>query len=121
MTMEADLATLLRTVCPRVAPDVAEIGTARPYITYQGIGGDAWRYQDNTAADRRHSVMQVSVWSETRAEALVLIRAVETALCAATVFTATPYDSEPRWTSDQVPPDIRLYGCIQDFEIVSLR
>ncbi len=48
MTLEAALAAVLETVCPRVFPDFAPTSTARPYITYQQIGGEAPVYVDNT-------------------------------------------------------------------------
>lgn len=112
MIMESDLFTLLKTLCPRVYPDVAPEGTARPYITWQGIGGVTARYIDGTAADKRNTLMQVNVWSGTRLEALTLIRAVEDALCAS-AFSVIPH-GEPLSTYE---PDVALYGCIQRFEI----
>lgn len=120
MTVEADIVTALRTVCPRVSPDVAPIGTARPYITWQFIGGQPMRYLAGDAANKRHTLLQVNVWSSGRAEALTLIRQVEAALCdPARPFLAQP-ESEP--ISD-VAEDIEpvLYGSMQDFSIVSDR
>ena len=52
--METDLTTLLLAICPRVFPDVAPLSTARPYITYQQIGGQSLRFVEGTAADKRH-------------------------------------------------------------------
>lgn len=121
MTVEADLVSVLRTVVADVYPDVAPLAATYPYGVYQGIGGQSWRYTENTPANRRHSIFQINVWAATRGQALTLIRAVEEALCAATAFNAAPYAGEPRWMSDQVAPEQLVYGCSQDFEIVSTR
>lgn len=117
MTMESDLHALLAAVCPRVFPDFAATSTVRPYITFQGIGGPATRYLDNSAADKRRSRVQVNVWADTRAESLTLIHQVEEALCAASAFTATP-EGEPISDFDA---DFPVYGSIQDFLITSTR
>jgi hypothetical protein len=121
MTMESDLTVLLKTVSPRVFPDVAPSGTAVPYVTYQHIGGTSLQYIDGTAADKRHTVLQINVWSASRLEALALIRQVEATICnlAAAPFAAQP-DGEPtgRHEDDVTPP---LYGCMQDFSIISTR
>lgn len=115
--MESDLATVLVAVCPRVYPDVAPPGAAPPYITFQHIGGQPLRYVNNVAANQRHSMVQVNTWAATRAEALSLCRAIEEALCAASVFTARP-DSEPL---GDVDGDTDRRGCLQDFSIWSAR
>lgn len=120
MSIEATLTTALQALCPRVSPDVAPLGTARPYVTYQGIGGRSLRWLDKSAADKRHTHFQINVWADTRAAALLLIRAIEDALCAATAFSAMPY-GEPRSVTEELPDEQLLYGCIQDFDIYSLR
>ena len=117
MTVESDLAALLQALCPRVSPDFAPAGTARPFITYQAIAGQALRFADNTAADKRHTLMQINVWAASRAAALLLVRQVEDAMCSATAFTARPA-AEPSSDSDS---DLSLYGCLQDFDIWSAR
>lgn len=120
MTVEADITTALRTVCPRVSPDAAPYGTVRPYITWQFIGGRPMRYMEATPADKRHTLLQVNVWSNTRAEALALIRQVETALCdGAAPFTATPEAEPLSDLADDIEP--ALYGSLQDFSIYSTR
>ena len=117
MTMESDLFTLLKTVCPRVFPDFAPTATVRPYVTFQGIGGQSLRYLENTAADKRQTRMQINVWADTRAQSLSLCRLIEDAMCAATVFVATP-DAEPVHDFDA---DLPVYGSIQDFLIHATR
>lgn len=117
MSIEAQLVPALSVVCPRVFPDFAPANTQRPYVTYQLIGGKSLRFIDNTAGDKRESRVQVNVWSSTRLESLSLIRSIEDALCASTVFTARP-ESEP---STDFDADIPVYGAIQDFVIHSTR
>ena len=117
MTMEADLSALLKTKCPRVFPDVAPSGTALPYVTWQGIGGESLRFVDNTAPDKRNTYMQVSAYSTTRAEALALIRAAESALCASPAFVCKP-QGEPISTYED---DTKLYGAIQRHSIWAAR
>ena len=117
MTMEADLNTLLKTICPRTFPDVADIGTAPPFIAWQLLGGESARALDNTALDKRNSYLQVAVYSLTRADSLAKIRAAEEAMCTSTAFTCTPM-GEPLATYE---PDTKLYGAIQRFSIWASR
>ena len=121
MTMEADLVATLKTLCPRVFPDFAPSSTSTPYVTFQAIGGRPLRWLDGTAADKRHTLMQINVWAASRLQALSIARQVEAAICnlAATSFVAQPA-SEPISTSE---PDVKppLYGCMQDFDIWSAR
>ena len=120
MTVEADITTALLTVCPRVLPDVAPFGTARPYITWQFIGGRSLRYVEGGPADKRHTLLQVNVWSKRRTEALALARLAEAALCDGVApFVAQP-ESEPiADIADDIEPI--LYGARQDFSILSTR
>lgn len=117
MSMETDLTAVLKGVCPRTFPDVAPFNTQRPYVTYQGIGGKPLRYLDGTAADKRHTVVQINVWADSRASALDTIRAIEDALCASSAFTARP---EAESISDY-DEDSERYGSRQDFSIYALR
>ena len=116
--MESDLVAVLQTVCARVHPDIAPLATTvRPFITWQLIGGQALRHVDNTASAQRMAIVQVNVWSETRAQSLTLARAAEDALCAATQFNARP-NAE---LIAQVDEDLTLYGTMQDFTILADR
>jgi hypothetical protein len=117
MTMETDLASVISGLCPRVFPDVADFGTGRPYVTYQLIGGRAQRYTENTAAALRNTFVQVNVWDDTRTGCLALIRQIEDALCASSLFTATP-QGEPIADADS---DLGRYGALQDFSIWAAR
>lgn len=117
MTMEADLNTLLKTKCARVFPDVAPSGTALPYVTWQGIGGESLSFLDNTAGDKRHTLMQVNAWSSTRLQALQLIRDIEDAMRASGAFVCRPM-GEPLSTYE---PDVPVYGALQRFSIWAAR
>jgi hypothetical protein len=117
MSMEPLLVTLLKLDCPRVFPDFAPVDTARPYVTYQHLGGRPLRWLKGDASDKRHSIVQVNVWSSKKSEALTLARAIEERLAAATVFNAKP-EAEP---VGQAEPDFEMYGTSQDFSIISFR
>ena len=115
MSVEAELYTVLKVLCARTFPDFAPVNTARPYVTYQSIGGESLRFLDKTAADKRHTIIQINVWAGSRLDATTLARQIETSLCASTAFNANP-QSEPVSDFDA---DIPVYGCRQDFEILS--
>lgn len=115
--MESDLSSLLSAICVRTFPDVAPANTVTPYITWQSLGGEALRYGDNSAPDKRNALLQVSVWSKTRIEALTIIHQVEDALCASSTLTTKPI-GEPSSVSE---PDTGLRGSIQRFDIWATR
>ena len=117
MSMEEDLSALLKTICLNTFPDVAPANTPAPWMTWQGLGGETARFLDNTAADKRNTLLQVSVWSKTRLESLALSRRTENALCASKTFIARA-QGEPLSTYE---PDTQLYGCVQRFNIWATR
>lgn len=115
--MEADLNTLLKAICPRVFPDVAPSGTALPYVTWQGLGGESLSFLDNTTGDKRNTLMQIGVYSSTRLQALQLVRQIEDAMRASAAFVCKP-TGEPLSTYEL---DTLIYGALQRFEIWSAR
>ena len=117
MTLQADLTAVLKTACPRVFTDFAPSGTARPFVTFQLMGGRALGWLDRSAADKRHSLVQIDVWSEKRSETTALIQQIEAAMRAATAFKAWP-NAEP--LSDN-QDELGWYGALQDFSIYSNR
>lgn len=117
MSMESSLFTLLSAVCPRVFPDVAPTSTAKPYVTFQAIGGETLRFLDNTAADKRNTKVQINVFAATRLESITLIRAIEDAMCASAAFIARP-EAEPMHDYDA---DMLTYQAMQDFSIFASR
>jgi hypothetical protein len=115
MTFEADLFNVIKgadaAIGTRVFPDFAPVGTLKPYVTYQGVGGGVINPVDNTIPVERLPDIQVNVWASTRKEAKRIALAIEAAMHAATAFTATRY-SEPVADFDA---EIPIYGTRQDF------
>ena len=109
MAAESVLTATLQTVCPRVFPDFAPVSTAKPYVTYQFIGGQSLYYLNNTPANRRHHRVQVNVWATTRLQANQLAREVEEAIRLQ--LSGTP-DSEPLGGYDE---GNEVRGTVQDF------
>ena len=117
VSLESDLSALLKTLCPRVFPDLAPINTTLPYVTWQALGGESARFLDGTAADKRNVYLQVNVWAKTRLESLALIRAIEDALCMSATLTARP-EGEAISTYES---DTLLYGSLQRYSVWAAR
>lgn len=117
MSMESDLQALLLTLCPRVFPVVAKDAPARPYLVWQPIGGQTLRFLANTPADKRNTLLQVSVWADRSNDATTLIRQIEEALCAAPTLTVEPQGEAISTYED----DTQLYGALQRFSIYAAR
>lgn len=115
--MEPALYDLLKTLCPRVYPDVAPQGTEKPYMTWQAIGGEVARFLDNTAADKRNTLVQINAWALTRQDATVLIRQAEDAMCASAQFIARPQGE----ALSMYESDTKLYGAVQRFSVWASR
>ncbi|MDR6447482.1 hypothetical protein J2794_003598 [Paraburkholderia terricola] len=95
----------------RVYPSVAPAGVTRPYIVYQGVGG-----QDETTFDGPDSLqnrrVQVVVWSTIAGEADSINEQVRAALAA------EPVGGVPLGAPvDVYEDDTKLYGSQQDFSI----
>ena len=118
MTVEADLFNLLKTlVSNRAFPDFAPVNTARPYITYQQIGGEVVVFTEGAMADHDNARFQINVWGDTRASVKALSKQIETLLVGASVFQAQP---ESAAIADY-DHDSLVYGSMQDFSIWSVR
>jgi hypothetical protein len=117
MTAEVRFVAIARTLCPRVHPITAPLSTPRPFIVYQHIGGQVLRHTDATASDKRHTMLQSTVWASTLAEALTLARALEEALCADVSIQAQPMGEVITQDDDQ----LEYFGALQDFSIVAPR
>ena len=117
MTVEATIfTTLTGLVAARVYPDVAPVGTIRPYITYQKVGGTAVNFLDQaTVPSKKMSRFQVGVWGDTRSSVAALAIQVEDALRVVsslqTVVEGVPVAS--------YEPDTGLRGSMQDFSFIS--
>ena len=117
MSVEQQLFDVIKAICPRAFTDFAPLTTQRPYVTWQAIGGRSLRFLENTPVDARNSIFQVNVWADTRQSATTLALQIEDALCAYSLFTATP-NGEAVGDFDA---DVPVYGTRQDFSIYSTR
>lgn len=113
MTFEADFYATLKQDAARVFPDFAPVGTQRPYVTYQSVGGQVINPLDGADPGKRNCEMQVNVWADTRKESLAVSRAIETRLRAASLFIARPIGA----ASADFDPLIPVYGSKQDFSV----
>lgn len=116
MSFESDLFDAIKAlVGNRVIPDVAPVGTTRPYVTFQKVGGDAINYLESTHPGRRHARVQINCWASTRATAAALARSIEVTLVQSTVLRAYVNGAVvDTYEGDVEPP---LYGTRQDFSI----
>lgn len=115
MSLESSLFDTLKTlVGNRFYPDVAPLGAARPYATYQQVGGVAPIFLSGVPS-KRNARMQINFWSLTRAEANSLALQAESALEAATTlsFQAKPLGA---FVAEQ-EEETKLFGTRQDFSI----
>lgn len=121
MSIESDLLALLKGVCPRSFSDEAPLATAKPYVTFQFIGGPSLQLLAGGLADNRRPFVQINVWAATRQTALDTITAICQALVASTTFSARP-DSDVQWDHDDtVMADTPngLFGALQSWTLTS--
>ena len=118
MTVEADIFTALSPlVGARVYPDEAPEGVARPYITYQQVGGRSFVYVEGTLPDIKNGRIQFNVWADTRLAANALALQVESALLAIPSLQVEPLGAHVNTRESAVDS----YGTMQDFSITSPR
>ena len=114
MTVEADLFTALKTlVSNRMFPDVAPLGTAKPYLTYQQVGGTAVSFLESGVVGKRNGRFQINAWANTRVEAASLSRSVEDTLVTSAPLRAYVLGAPVA----SYEPETLLYGTRQDFSI----
>ena len=115
MTVEASIyAALQGLVGGRCIPDVAPVGTARPYITYQQVGGEAVNFMDATVPSKKRYRFQVNVWGDTRTSVAALAIQVEDALRLTALQTTV--EGAPVAIYE---PDTGLRGSMQDFSFIA--
>lgn len=118
MSVETDIEdTLTALVGGRIFPDLARTGTARPYIVYQEISGDAPVFLEQANPSKKNGRFQISVWTTTRISAAALILQIESAMVLSPLFQAKPIGGRTA-TYDE---DTELRGCRQDFSVWSER
>lgn len=76
LTTSTEIAAL---VGDRIFADVADSGTAAPYLVYQIISVTGETLHDRTR-DIEFPIVQVSAWAETAAESIAIAKAVRTTL-----------------------------------------
>lgn len=112
MSVEQNIYDALRVlVANRVYPDFAPEDAARPYITYQQVGGQPVNFIDPTVPSMKNARFRVTVWATTRSEAASLIRQIEDALRVDAALQTTVLTA-PAAMAD---PETRLKGAQQDF------
>lgn len=117
MSLESDLFTVLKTVCPQVYPDSAPPGVAVPYIVYMQIGGEAPTFLERAVPSKENALMLIEYWSQTRLDTKTKIKAIEAALVTATQFQASPTGAARGAYTD----DVDLRGMQQEFTIWAAR
>lgn len=116
MTTELLIFDALKTlVSNRVYFDIAPIGTARPYLTCQQVGGASVNFIDSTAPSKSNARFQINVWADNRLAAAALAKQVETAMRGASALQTTVL-GQPVATYE---PDTLLFGTRQDFSLWS--
>lgn len=112
MTVEADIFNALKAITAnRAYPDVAPVGAARPYLTYQQVGGDAVNFLEGANPGKRNGRFQVNAWADTRAAAASIARQAEDAM-------RTAFKCEVLGGLVSVfEQDTKLYGTRQDFSV----
>lgn len=114
MAIEAALYSALGSlVGNRVYPDVAPTGVAKPFVTYQQVGGRAVAYLESAVVGYRNARIQINVWHTSRLAASNLARSVEDTLMASTTVRATPAGA---FVSTH-EPETNLFGTRQDFTV----
>lgn len=112
MSIETTLVSSLQAlVAGRCYPDVAPELTARPYITYQQVGGAALNFIDPAVPSKKNGRFQINVWADSRAQAAPLAGQIEDALRAVPSLQTTVLGA-PVATYE---PDTKLRGTRQDF------
>lgn len=126
MSVESAIFNALKAlVANRVFPDIAPDLTARPYITYQQVGGKAVNFLEQGAAgavmtgspsapinpSQSNARIQINVWADTRGQASTLAKQVEDALRALTALHTT-VEGAPIASYEA---DTKLRGSMQDF------
>lgn len=113
MTIEVKLyAALSPLFGGRVFPDFAPAGTAKPYCTYQQVGGAPVEFIEGAVASKDCARMQINVWSNSRLEAMNKIREVRQTLVAPPTLATTQGAAIAEYDETN-----QLRGARQDFSI----
>ena len=105
-------AALKELVGGRCFPCQAPEGAARPFIVYQGVGGQSANYVGNTVSGQKNARMQVTVWADTEQAAIDVMQQADAILSGAPII-ATSIGAPV----DDYEGDTRRYGQRLDFSI----
>ena len=118
MTVESDLYGILKgLVSNRCFPDFAPLGTARPFITFEQVGGEAMSYLNGTLPDKKNGRFEIGVYTDSRASCAAIALQVESVMAAATAFQASAIHAP---ISDYAS-DVMIYSSTQNFSVFSER
>jgi hypothetical protein len=111
--VEGDLYNTLNTlVANRCYADIAPAGAAKPYITYQQVGGEAINFLEQvTIPTKKNARFQINVWADTRIQASTLAAQVENAMRLNLALQTTVEGAIVSRYEDN------LYGTRQDFSV----
>ena len=118
MTVETQIYTVLKSlVGDRCFPDFAPLGTVRPFITFEQVGGEALHNLDGTLPDKKHGRFEIGVYADSRSACAAIALQVEAAMSAATAFQSVAIHAP---MSDYAI-DVKIYSSTQNFSIYSTR
>lgn len=106
---EAIVVDALKDIGVKVHPDVAPTGAAKPYVTYQAVGGQDVNGLEGPA-DLQNQRVQITVWSVSRPATVDTMAVARAALVAA---GGIPIGA----AVSQYEADTKLYGSRLDFSI----
>lgn len=109
--IEAKLYTALSPLFSgRVYPDFAPTGTAKPYCTFQQVGGSPVTYMEGAASDKKNARIQINVWGNSRLESMNLIRSIEDLVTGAPLYGVAQTGAIATYDETSA-----LRGAMQDF------
>ena len=114
MSVEDDIyQTLAPLFDSRVERDVARSEIARPYATFQQVGGSPYDFLEGAIPSLDNGRFQVNVWADDRDSAAALGRAARQALVEDDELRATTLTGMVAIYE----PDTGLFGTRQDFSV----
>ena len=118
MTVEADIYNALKgLVSNRCFPDFAPLGTVRPFITFEQVGGSALSFLEGGLPSKKNGRFEIGVYADTRASCASIALAVEAAMAASTSFQSTASNAP---ISDYTS-ELKIYSSTQNFSVYSDR
>lgn len=114
MTVETVLyAALSPLVSGRVYPMIAAPNCARPFITYQQVGGRSVSFLESGVVGKRNGRFQFNVWSDDFQEAMTLMRSLADLIVDHPTLRAYALGEAIARYEDEV----LLFGAESDFSI----